>query len=548
MIDRLKQMFGFGHSGTRGFLRTSSAYDGASRKRRLKNMRSSVGSPDGELLKDLPTLRERSRQLYKNNPIARGLIRTLTSNIVGRGLKMQSAIDRQVIADHNGWDLSSDEVKGFFNKLEATIERRFAWFAESTEVDVRGQMNFYELTNLAFNSILQSGEVFVTLPIRQHNMAPFRLRVGLIEADQVQSPLSFLTTRTMRDGIVTTPDAIPLGYWVNANQEQFPEEMKFIPKFGKKSGRPLILHLFKPDRPGQSRGVPMLSPIMGLIKKLDNYTKSELDAAEVQSFFTVFIESDNPDALANNNIVQNSGPQTAASQKEEGDDYVLGPAAMNQLQPGEKIEMVNPMRPNSNFEPFFSALLKQVGMASGVPFEILLKHITSSYTAYRGARVEFNKEINVWREWLEFSFCVPVFREFMIEEVANGRIDAPGFFDNTEMQKAYVGSTWAGEAPGLVDPVKETQSAFNRAKWNLTSFTEETAAMTGNDYASNLQIAARERELRQSLGLPEPTDSSTASVTESTSEVIEEEGFDSGDDTGATSSTAGPEDTTPDTV
>jgi len=44
---------------------------------------------------------------------------------------------------------------------------------------------------------------------------------------------------------------------------------------------------------------------------------------------------------------------------------------------GESIETANPGRPNVNFDPFFQAILSQIGAAIGIPFEVLRMHFSS---------------------------------------------------------------------------------------------------------------------------------------------------------------------------
>lgn len=488
-----------------GFLKSGQGYTGGGRfLRRLRNWRTSTGSPDGEILNDIDLLRERSRHLFKNNAVGRGAIRSMTSSVVGRGLKMQCAMEREVIARHNGWDVESSNA--FFNEFETDVERRFRWWAESTECDIRGQMNFYDLTHLALNSTLQSGEVFVACHIKKHNNAPFRLRVNLIEADQVKSPLGAASDRCNRDGVKTTPYGEPVGYYINRNQEEWPQDIVYVPKYGRASGRLQILHLFRADRPGQTRGVPFLAPVIETLRVLGEYKKSELDAALVSSFFSVFIKSENPDALNGNAITGAGGqPSQSAEQiQEQGQDFNLAPAAIMQLMPGEDVTFANPTRPNSGYDAFATSLFREIGMALGIPYEMLIRHFSSSYSASRAARIEFEKEILMWREWLELRFCMPLYREWFIEEVLAGRIIAPGFFESLEVQAAYLASAWSGESMGQLDPVKEVEAAAMRVKYGFSTATEETVAISGGDYNRNITALQREKTLRKSAGIGTP--------------------------------------------
>ena len=73
-------------------------YTGARRDRRQTSSWNSVdGSADSVTLPDLPELRERSRDLLRNAPLACGAVNTVVTNVVGTGLKVQSHLDRDVL-------------------------------------------------------------------------------------------------------------------------------------------------------------------------------------------------------------------------------------------------------------------------------------------------------------------------------------------------------------------------------------------------------------------------------------------------------------------
>ncbi len=70
-------------------------YTGARRDRRQTREWNAVsGSADNVTLDDLPILRDRSRDLLRNAPLATGAVNTLVTNVIGTGLHPQSHIDR----------------------------------------------------------------------------------------------------------------------------------------------------------------------------------------------------------------------------------------------------------------------------------------------------------------------------------------------------------------------------------------------------------------------------------------------------------------------
>ena len=82
--------------------------------------------------------------------------------------------------------------------------------------------------------------------------------------------------------------------------------------------------------------------------------------------------------------------------------------------------MVNPGRPNPNFDPFVIAVLKQIGAALEIPYEILIMAFSSNYSASRAAILEFFKVVKMYRAWFVADFCQPIYEEWLSEAVAKG--------------------------------------------------------------------------------------------------------------------------------
>ena len=51
-----------------------------------------------------------------------------------------------------------------------------------------------------------------------------------------------------------------------------------MPAFGAATGRRNVLHPFRRTRPGQTRGIPYLAPVMELVKQLGRYSEAEVAA------------------------------------------------------------------------------------------------------------------------------------------------------------------------------------------------------------------------------------------------------------------------------
>lgn len=503
-----------------GFLRTDKAWEGASKTmRRLRTWIVSSGSPDGEIIKDLPTLRQRSRDLVRNEPFGRGAINVLTQAVIGRGLKPQSVPDVKTIAEAIGVNSDDEGLLKAVENFSEKAERNFKLWGESQQADTRGQLTFSDLQESAFKNYLMSGDVFFTVNIRKHHDSPFRLRIGLIEADQVVNPPGISDGQMIRGGIELDKFGEPKAYWVNKNQEIFPYDFHRIPRYGPVSGRQMIWHLFKPERIGNSRGVPFLAPVITIIKNKSRYTKAELDAAVNNSILVMLVRSSNTRALTSG-LTSN---QTDTSKKNTGIDFTIAPGAqIVQLRDGEDITAFEPKRPFSNFKDFNSALARECGMALNIPYEIYLRMFNSSYTASRAAYNMFERTRDVQRNWFNLNFNRPAWQEVTTEEILSGRLEAPGFNDGGYfVRQAWLKVLWAGDSIGQINPVVETDAAAKRVANQFSTSTAETSGLTGGDYGENVQMLAREKTMRERANIKEPDTIASADKTSAEANVAD---------------------------
>ena len=157
--------------------------------------------------------------------------------------------------------------------------------------------------------------------------------------------------------------------------------------------------------------------------------------------------------------------------------------------------MVNPGRPNPNFDPFVMAVIKQIGAALEIPYELLIMAFSNNYSASRAAILEFFKVIKMYRAWFVTDFCQPIYEEWLCEAVAKGRINAPGFFNDPIIKDAYCSAEWNGPSAGQLDPKKEVEAAELRVQGGFSTRERETTELTGTDFYKNIKQRKREEEL-----------------------------------------------------
>lgn len=470
-------------------------YEGAGYRERIAYWQPGNADADGSSVSDLRELRNRSRDLIRNAPIATGAIETSVTHVVGTGLSLQSRIDATALG------MSEDQARAW----QTQAEREWRLWCESTYCDTTREQDFYELQELAFRSFLESGDVFVLLPEVEEVGWPYRLTAQVIEADRISNENGKADTAECAQGIERNARGAPFAAWIadrHPGQRTVggPAKWTRVP-FRGESGRVNLLHLKRKLRPGQTRGIPALAPIVSLLKQLERFSNAEVDAAVNSAAMAVFVKMD---PVAFGDLFTESSQASLVQDAQRWDGTLKAGAAVNLL-PGEEIQSPTPGRPNPEFEPFFAAIVKQIGVALNVPFEVLMKHFNASYSASRAALLDAWRTFRKWRAWLASKLCQPIYEELLAEAILSGRIAAPGFFADPSIRKAWCGSAWNGDGPGSIDPAKEAEAAEKRMDIGLTSLAEEKVAYDGGDWESTLRQREQEVSARKAAGVvPEP--------------------------------------------
>ncbi|HGE7088402.1 TPA: phage portal protein [Klebsiella aerogenes] len=475
-------------------------------KKSMRGWFSKAGSPDDDIVKNIDVLRERSRDLFMGNPLSTGAIKTIRTNVVGSGLKLNANIDAEFLG------LTPEEAR----EWEKHVEREFRLWADSPNCDASRMCTFGQLQSLVQISALTSGDVFATLPVIKRKGVIYDLCVYLVEGDRVCNPEDRIIP-DLYGGVEVGEFSEPVAYWIAkhhpASTSGFAQRIwERVPAFGKKTGRRNVLHIMQDfERPGQRRGVPVLAPVIESLKQLGRYTDAELVAAVVSGMFTVFVKTDAPD-----------GPIGEAGiapyeQIDNHDDNTLemGSGSVVSLADNESIETANPGRPNTAFDGFVVAICRQIGAALELPYELLVKHFTASYSASRAALLEAWKMFRMRRDWMVQSFCQPIYEEWLSEAVAKGRVIAPGFFYGPEFKAAWCGAQWYGPSQGQLDPLKEVKAAKMRVDEVFSSREKEAAEMSGVNWEETARIRGREENTLRELKLStSPGQSTTEQKTE----------------------------------
>lgn len=464
----------------------------------------STGSADSDTLPDLEKLRQQSRDLVRNEALPAGIIAANVTAVVGTGIVPQARINAEVLG------LSEDEADAWQRRAELI----FCQAADKPHWDAERGQNFWQQQASVQRSVKESGDAFAVRRYIERKGKKLGLAVQIVEADRVSTPTNGqYVDRDIRAGCERDADGAPVAWHVakvhpgerfSARPVGDAQKWARIEAFDN-NGDPLVLPVIPRLRPGQTRGVPYLAPVIEMLKQLTRYSEAEIAAAVVSGMLAVMVKSPAPvgplGAATSVPGMVVGKPQQAAQKINR-----LQSGMILDLAPGEDIEVVNSTRPNTAFDPFVTAVLRQIGAGLEIPFEVLVKHFQSSYSAARAALMDFWRFVMRERDFLVSSFCQPCWEWAITEAVATGLLSAPGFFDDDLIRAAWLGCDWIGQGAPQLDPLKEAAAA---EAWNALGIwsLQDISAQQGRDYDRTHRQQVRERRLRQrdGLSLPEPT-------------------------------------------
>lgn len=526
----------------------NTGYDGGGASRTsgvLKAWNPIKSSAKSDINAHLDILRSRAADQVINTPIGSAAIATTTQYTVGAGLKVFPKIKYKML------DMEPDEAEEWNKKASA----EFDLWASSKLCDIRKRNNFYDLQEILYKAYMTDGDSFALFRRGYNENMPYTLRIQAIEGNRVSNPMGqdyygitgplsveMLAPNGVNkivNGVEVDKDGAVEAYWISNKVPYDPVEINRatnwtrIEAFGQLVGKPNVLHICHDERPGQYRGVPYLAPVLTALKQVSRYADAELVAAIMRSFFTLFFTSTGNSSVAGDI----SGVLGASTYEGEGADpqepvvnaseYHLGPGTINALPKNIDVKSVGVDGGQATFDSFVTQFVKQISASLNIPYEVLMKSFTSSYSASRAALLQAWEQFKLRRAWFTRDFCQPVYEMWLVEAVATGRLEAPGFFSDPAIRFAYSNAEWYGPSMSILDPIKDVNGAALRIQYGLSTPEREAAEMTGSDFYENLEaIRIAKSKVKDSgvvLGVPTVLSTDLEDLTEKGGDEDDEE-------------------------
>ena len=460
-------------------------------------------------------LASRARILDMSSPVARAAIQCLTQSVIGSGLKYSPLPTSQYFDD--------------YASLTNALSERLDLMSNLHLLDSTGRLSFGELQSALFRNFILSGDAFL-LRKRTGKRCSWRLveerccfTPPWMQRDETGALARTEDGHIVVDGIELSKSLRPIAYWFTFTPDKSATKDDWIriPAYDRK-GFPIVLHVGMIDRGDQYRGISILAPLIETLWTTLCYAQAETQGALIEAAHSFFITSDaiNPtlDPLASLSQAALDRPLVpdAETKQDEDAQYTLDPLGFGglenswwggairrsqyvspgtsvRLKPGEKIEYPPSNRPNSYYGAFLETQAKLVGAATRIPYEVLMQHFESSYSASRAALGQFKQTCEAYKTRFVESVMKPIFTMFCVGALADMGVPDDEIADNARTLGMI--SVWNNrERPIHIDETKELAFWLDAYKAGLITKNEVAQAMFGHDAVDQTPMTGEDGE------------------------------------------------------
>ncbi len=442
------------------------AYDAAKPSRKTKEWKAPGTSAAAEDAPALATLRNRSRDIMRNNPWGKKAKRQLPAHLVGTG----------VVPRPN-------------SHAETTRKRALAvWNDWSEGADTEGGTGFEGLQNLAMQTIVESGETFAQWEPDAKSAGGWGVR--LLEPDYLDETFHE-TSRNGSGRIVSGVEFDAAGRRAAYHfYRHHPGDLTpMLRRLGERVRVPaeFVDHVFERVRPGQVRGVPWLSASMLGIRDMADYQDAERWRKKITAAMAAFVTSTGGPAAS---------PLGATSTGTDGEGRQslmqrILPGTIKHLAPGEDVKFSSPPA-DQGLEPYLRWEMFAICAGLGIPYAELTGDLSNAnYGSMRAGKVEFWALLDVW-QWL-------MVRPMLLQP-AWRRVQAVRGVPGITCDWGFPKRMW-------VDPLKDVAAEVLAARAGLDDTPSQVGAR-GYDWREKLYSQAEYLALARELGLVLDVDAS----------------------------------------
>lgn len=389
------------------------AYDAALSGPRRQGFGGRSTSANVEVGSGLRPLRDRARSMVRNTAHGHAIVDVMVRHVVGTGMTPV-------------WDTGSDALD---NRASDLFE---GWCRRS---DVEGEMDFSAQQQLAARSMVEAGEMVARLvDLRRSDDREIPFRVQLLEGDHIDSTRdgpSIGGQGRARLGIGLGDWGRRTGAWLHESHpgDIFGSVSHFVP-------RDQFLHLYRPGRIGQLRGVTWLAPILLTAKDHGELLQNVIVKSGIEASIAAFVV-DGPGGTT---------PLAGTVNQTTGDrEFMPESGTIYRVANGQDVKFAQATS-TTQFEPISIATLQAMAVGAGLTYDQITGDLRrANYSSLRAGKIEFRRLVEqVQYQTFIPRFCDPIADRFIDRAILAGSLPAGPY-----------PRTWIAPANEPTDPKKD---------------------------------------------------------------------------------------------
>lgn len=355
----------------------------------------------------LTELRIISSRLSKNNFLSHGIILSILNAVLGGNVNIKVSYPNDTL------ELSINEL----------LNKSFSGVDEEAEVPIE------EFLEMVTTGATEKGDILINLFDDENKDCGFSLE--LIEANRIRTPNELLTDVNVIEGVRYSGNRVksfyvrklcPHIYDLTAYQDNL-DNFEEIPKYkeikslnGKKEYKRLC-YLFRcpsDRRPNQTRGIPTLTSVMGILRYISQYFEALLISMRVSACFCGIMTTKNVPGTKDN--------LSEKSIENMFQTFAIEPGSIMITEEGT-ITFSTPNKPSDNVKEMLKFFCMLIGMSLRIPYPYLFLDFEQvNYSSYRGAGLEMKRVTKRWHnrfEWVVKWLVLEMLKVYKMKNLLN---------------------------------------------------------------------------------------------------------------------------------
>jgi lambda family phage portal protein len=428
-------------------------FEGAGGGRRNEGWRAHGTDANAEIGPALSRLRNRARDLRRNNPYADRGISGIADNVVGAGIvprpKARSARANKKLAE------------------------RWAAWGETMACDADGLENFYGLQHKIMEAVPEGGEILVRRRWRKaSDNLPVPMQIQLLEADFLdENKNGKVGNHVIIQGVEFDAIGRRVAFWLF--DEHPGAAVGLSSAASKRVAAEDIIQVFLPRRPGQARGYTWLAPVMQRLRNFDEMEDAVMEQAKIAACFAAFVTAGD-----------------SGGKRPELIDR-LEPGIIQELGQGEEVHFAAPPVFNG-YSSYAWQSLHASAVGLGVPYELLTGDLKGvNFSSGRMGWLHFARRVDVW----QWRMLIPQ----LCERVWGWFMEAQALTPGGVLEEA--GAEWVPPRRDMVDPKAETDNLKDRLRLGVVTWQNALRELGITDPEAHADELKSANDLFDKLGL-----------------------------------------------